>query len=156
MNAKTVVDPKVTAAELSKWLGISPQAIADNARRGFVHRTTRRGEYYLRKSIQSYTRHIREAAAGHDDATTKERVRLLTIQADAAEAKAAKLAAQYLNADSLETTWAQTRRRVLKILGEIPEECGKKLPHLTAHDLGEIKNEVDLAVAPLADEPKDK
>jgi phage terminase Nu1 subunit (DNA packaging protein) len=154
MNAKTI-DPKVTAAELSKWLGISPQAIADNARRGFVHRTSKRGEYFLKKSIQSYAQHIREAAAGRDDATTKARVRLLKIQADAAEAKVKKLRAGYLGAAAVDYSWEAMRRRVLKILAGIPEEAARRLPDLTEHDLAEVASEVEIALKPLKDEPSD-
>ena len=113
MNAKTI-DPKVTAAVLSQWLGISPQAIADNARRGFVHRAPKRGEYFLRKSIKSYVAHIRKSASGReDDATTRERVRLLTIQADAAEAKVKKLSDQYLTVAEVDNTWKSMKRRIL-------------------------------------------
>jgi phage terminase Nu1 subunit (DNA packaging protein) len=44
---------------------------------------------------------------------------------------------------------------VLKILAGIPDECVKKLPSLTEHDIGQIEQEVTLATAPLAaDEPK--
>jgi phage terminase Nu1 subunit (DNA packaging protein) len=151
MNAKTI-DPKVTAAVLSQWLGISPQAIADNARRGFVHRTSRRGEYYLRASIRSYTQHIREAASGREDDTTAAKTRLLRIQADRAEAKAKKLSDQYLTVASVDNTWASMRRRILQILEEIPAEVGRRLPHLTPHDLAEVAAEVDLATAPLKDD----
>ena len=149
-NAQTV-----SATTLAQWLGLSPSAIAANARLGHVVRAPKRGEYYLRKSIQSYTHHIRERASGReDDATTIERTRLLSAQADSAEAKAKKLADQYVEADWASTTFAAMRHRVLRILGEIPAEAGRRLPHLSTHDLAEVASEVDLAVAPLK-EPKD-
>ena len=148
------IDVFVNAAELATWLGISVPAVSSYARKGVVARGPVRGQYSLKKSVTAYVDHMRSAAAGReDDLTARERTRLLKAQADAAEGKAKKLANQYLEAAAVEKTWAAMRRRVLQILGGIPEEVGRRLPHLTPHDLAEIAGEVTLATAPL-NEPK--
>jgi phage terminase Nu1 subunit (DNA packaging protein) len=145
-------DRTVTATVLGKWLGVSPSSVADNARRGYVVRAPARGQYFLRESVRAYASHLRETASGRtDDPTTKEQVRLLSARADSAEAKARKLAAQYLGRDEVDNTWKSMNRRILAVLGEIPAECAKRLPHLMPRDIGQIKDEVELALQPLKD-----
>jgi phage terminase Nu1 subunit (DNA packaging protein) len=149
-------DQTTTATMLSKWLGISPQAVASNARLGVVHRAPKRGEYYLQKSIRSYCDHLRKVGTGREgDSTGRERTRLLEARAASAEAKSKKLRAGYLSTARVEQRWIDVRRRVLAILAGIPEEAARRLPNLTPHDIGQIRDEVDLAVAPLK-EPKAK
>jgi phage terminase Nu1 subunit (DNA packaging protein) len=156
MNVK-IKDQTVNAVELSEWLGISPSAVSDNARRGYIHRAPTRGRYLLRDSIRSYAEHIRQAAAGReDDLTAKQRVRLLTAQADSAQGKATKLAGAYLDADDVKKTWAEIKRSGREILMTIPARAKARVPSLTAYDLAVIEEEVVLALRPFDDDDKAK
>jgi phage terminase Nu1 subunit (DNA packaging protein) len=147
------IDVMVNASELGRWLGLGVPAVAAYARKGVVVRGAVRGQYDLRKSVGGYISHMRSSAAGReDDLTSKERARLLSAQASAAEAKVKKLTDAHVNAAKMKQRLKEMSARVLKILGDIPEEVGRRLPHLTPHDLGEIASEVELATAPLKDD----
>ena len=147
----------VSASELAQWLHLSPSSIAANARCGHVVRAPTRGQYFLRESIRSYAEHIRQVAAGRtDDLTAKQRVRLLTAQADSAQGKATKLAGQYLDAAEAVLTWESIKRDGRKILMTIPARAKARVPHLTEHDIAVIQEEVAAALRPFDDDDQAK
>jgi terminase small subunit / prophage DNA-packing protein len=101
----------------------------------------------LAASVQGYCHHLRKQAMGRggDQAiasATAERARLAREQANLAEIKAAKMRGVLVEAAAVEAEWASVLRTVRAGMLAVPSRVAARLPHLTAHDIGEIDQEV--------------
>lgn len=149
----TCLDDPVSAPELARALGVSSRTVRKLAARGLVVKTAR-GAYDLVPSIQRYCEHLRSVAAGHggEDAAldlATERARLAKEQADGHALKNAAARAELVPVPEVERRWADILRRVRSGLLAVPSRSRQRLPHLTAHDVTVIDQEVRSVLAGL-------
>jgi len=112
------MDREITSASLQRLLGIGQSVLNDLAKRGIIVRGTKRGSYAL-------CSHLREIAAGRGgDAGGDARARLGSAQADLAEAKAARMRGETVNASDVEKQWTgkmrEFRSRILSVPDRVP------------------------------------
>jgi len=139
-------DPdNVSAAELGKWIGLSPKAVSEHSTMVRVGR----GRYKLKASIAAYTAHLRAAATGRGSPTAIARTRLIEAQASAAETKAATLRGELLPAADVAARWSAILRRVRDGVLASPSRVAGRLPHLTRHDVAEIDDELRIVLTEL-------
>jgi phage terminase Nu1 subunit (DNA packaging protein) len=97
------LDRDVHANELAVWLGITPTAVRDAARRGVLERTDSR-RFPLRGSIQKYCAHLRklvvERSTGPAAAAC---ARLLAEQAEHARLKNQRLQGSLLDSETVQS-----------------------------------------------------
>ena len=122
-----MLDPRreITSASLQRLLGIGQSVLNDLAKRGIIVRGTKRGSYALEPSVVGYCSHLREIAAGRGgDAGGDARARLGSEQADLAEAKAARMRGETVNASDVEKQWTgkmrEFRSRILSVPDRVP------------------------------------
>lgn len=131
--------------------------LSNMAARGIVVRKGR-GSYDLVASIQRYCEHLRSVASGHGgegaaiDLAT-ERARLAKEQADGHALKNATARAELAPVAEVERRWSDILRRVRSGLLAVPSRSRQRLPHLTAHDVVVIDQEVRSALGELGGEP---
>jgi phage terminase Nu1 subunit (DNA packaging protein) len=105
------MDREITSASLQRLLGIGQSVLNDLAKRGIIVRGTKRGSYALEPSVVGYCSHLREIAAGRGgDAGGDARAGLGSAQADLAEAKAARMRGETVNASDVEKQWTGKMR----------------------------------------------
>ncbi len=147
MKAKAkFVERLVSADVLGVWLDLSVPAISGLARRGVVVRVGR-GKYDLQASIHGYCQHLRGQAAGRGGekavvGLATERARLAREQADGVAMKNKAMRGELVEASAVEAEWSDMLRTVRAGMLAVPSRCAQRLPHLTAHDVGEIDREV--------------
>ena len=78
---------------------------------------------------------------------SKERARLAAAQADLAELKAERERGGILDADAVEREWSGVLRTVRAGMLAVPSRVAQRLPHLSAHDVAEIDQEVRAVLA---------
>lgn len=77
---------------------------------------------------------------------TNERARLARAQAELAETKLARQRGALLDAEAVEREWSDVLRTVRAGMLAVPSRVAQRLPHLSAHDVAEIDNEVRAAL----------
>src|ERR1039458_5574588 len=95
----------VSAADLSKLLGVSGATLSRLAQTGVATKAAS-GKYRLAASITSYCAHLRGSASGRASPAAEGRGRLLTAQADLAEAKAKLASGELVEVKDVATRWA--------------------------------------------------
>jgi phage terminase Nu1 subunit (DNA packaging protein) len=139
----------VTAATLARYFGCTPRAIGDLVKRKLTERSgagfdledcTRRAMTHYRNLAQSHGGEVDVGKAAH------ERARLAAAQTALVETKQRKLAGTLVDAAEVEAEWSGVLRTVHAGCLAIPSRCAQRLPHLSAHDLGEIDAEVRAAL----------
>jgi terminase small subunit / prophage DNA-packing protein len=139
-----------SAATLGRLVGITEQAVTDYARRHIMVRVAH-GQFDWVRSVQNYCAHMRDLAAGKGggEAVAREsalaRKRLAEALAAKAELANAANAGRLVEAAAVETEWGGVRTVRAGMLA-LPSRVGARLPHLTAHDIGEIEAEVRAAL----------
>ena len=85
-------------------------------------------------------------------AVSTERARLAKAQADAIEMKNARLRGALLDGEAVEKTWADILRTVRAGMLSVPSRVAQRLPHLTAHDVAEIDQEIRAVLSEIGGE----
>jgi phage terminase Nu1 subunit (DNA packaging protein) len=102
--------------------------------------------YALAPSVKGYCDHLRTLATGRggDDATiaTAERGRLAREQADHIALKDAVARRELVPAAEVEAEWSAVLRTLRASMLAVPSRCAARLPHLTAHDVSDIDQEI--------------
>jgi phage terminase Nu1 subunit (DNA packaging protein) len=152
-------DPKkpVGAAALGLLLGISDRAVRDMAKAGHVV-AVGKNRYDVAASVPKYCDHLRKLAMGKYGDTadvgagTRARARLAEAQASLAEAKNARLRGSLLEADAVQREWSAVLSAVRARMLSVPSRAAQRLPHMTAHDVGEIDREIRNALTELGED----
>jgi len=146
-----------SAAALGRALGISEQAVTAYGRQGIVVKIAR-GQFEFVTSVQRYCAHLREVIAGKagGEAVATEaaiaRKRLAEALAVKAELANAAAAGRLVDAAAVEAEWSGVLRTVRAGMLAVPSRCGARLPHLSAHDVGEIDAEVRAVLTEVGNE----
>lgn len=149
-------DGSVSARELAEWLGMSEGKIRELAREKRAVRLAV-GEYDLKASVQTYTAHLREVAAGRGGEEagldlSRERARLASEQADAQALKNAALRGELVEASAVQAEWAGVIRSLRSGVLAVVSRVRQQLPHLTVHDVEVIDRELRAALTALGKE----
>lgn len=130
--------------EMGTLLGLSRRKVSDLAARGLLEKAER-GQYRL-ASIAKYVAHLRTVAAARGGETdvdlTAERARLARAQADKAEAQAAAMRGDLVEAAEVEREWSDVLRRVRAGVMAAPSRIRQRLPHLTVDDAAALDAEL--------------
>ena len=145
----------IAAATLADMFGVTIRTITDLAKRGIIVRAGR--GYALRASVRGYCDHLRKLATGRggDQAiasATAERARLAREQADHVAIKNAVARREFVPAAEVEAEWSGILRTVRAGMLVVPSRAAQRLPHLTAHDVSEIDQEVRAALTEIGGE----
>lgn len=136
----------VTAEMLADWLGISAVAVRDLGRRGVVIKTGRNA-FALQESIRRVLAHYRDLASDKGNPASlaeirAQRIRLAKASADHQEIKNAAARGELVPVAEVEREWSGVLRTVRAGMLAVPSRAAQRLPHLLAHDVGVIDNEV--------------
>ena len=154
-KSKAIPLPEVVGqSTLAELFGISERAVRDLAKDGTLQRTGR-GAYGFTASVRAYCARLRDTAAGRggESATntlTAERARLAREQAEGQAMKNAALRRDLVPAADVEREWADVLRTVRAGVLAVPSRVQQRLPHLSAHDVAEIDQEVRAALMQVA------
>jgi phage terminase Nu1 subunit (DNA packaging protein) len=147
LQPSPAIPASVTGPELADLLGVSGKTVRELAGRGIVVRA-RRGAYELRASVRGYAEHLRSIATGKAGGeavaagAAAARKRLAEAQADKVEIANAHARGALVDAEAVQREWSEVLRMVRAGMLAVPSRCGARLPHLSAHDVGEIDVEV--------------
>lgn len=143
-----------TAAELCALTGVSDNAGRDLASRKIWVRTGK--GFDTQESIRNHVRELSRAAKRGSTGSEldREKVRVQKATAEKLELANAEARGDLIAAADVERRWATILRDVRAAVLAIPSRVGSRLPHLTAHDVGEIGREIADALADLADKDK--
>ena len=141
-----------STASIADLLGITPRSVTQLANKG-VLRSLGRGCWPVRESVQNYTAHLREQAAGRSGSATltDERTRLAREQADKVAMANAVARGEMIPARQVQTEWAGILRDVRAAMLAVASRCGSTLSHLTVRDVATIDAEIRSALEALAD-----
>ncbi len=104
---------EISTSELAKLLDTTRKTIADLGKREIIVSAGKRGRWQLEASVGGYVRHLREVAAGRGgNDGGQARARLGAAQADLAEAKAAQLRGELVEASEVEAKWSSVCRAI--------------------------------------------
>lgn len=145
-----------TAAEVGDWLGVSERTVTELTKRGVLAKLGRRG-YDLKATVRAYAEHMRRTLTGRGGeaaaaTAAAERARLTRAQAEQAELKNASLRGALLDAGAVEREWSSILGGVRARMLAVPSRAQQRLPHLTAHDVGEIDREIREALVELGND----
>jgi phage terminase Nu1 subunit (DNA packaging protein) len=116
-----------------------------------------RNRYDVAASVPRYCEHLRSlAGARFGDAAdvasgTAARARLATAQASLAETKARVLGGSLLEAEAVQREWSAILSGIRARLLAVPSRAAQRLPHMTAHDVGEVDREIRDALTELGE-----
>jgi phage terminase Nu1 subunit (DNA packaging protein) len=97
------MDDEFTTLRLARLFDTTSKTIAKLGERGIIEKGEKRGTWLLQPSVSGYVKHLREeAAARGGEAAQEARARLGQAQAAIAEAKAAQLRSEFVEADAVE------------------------------------------------------
>lgn len=143
---------RIGGKDLCALLSISSGALTDLKKRGLaVHMG--HDAYDLEATVRNYVQHLRGVAAGrggeaHGLTLTGERARLAKAQADAQEAKNAKLRGELVEAAEVERAWSDILRQVRARILSVPPRLRQSL-NLGAADAEIIDRELRSALSEL-------
>ena len=104
---------EITTGGLARLFDTTPKTIGELAKRAIIMSAGKRGRWQLEPSVGGYVRHLREVAAGRGGNDGGQvRARPGAAQADLAEAKAAKLRGELVEADAVEAKWSSACRAI--------------------------------------------
>jgi phage terminase Nu1 subunit (DNA packaging protein) len=115
----------ITAAELGKLLGLTPQSVIHYGNADIVIRVGR-GQYDRDASVLRYCAHLRASASGRATPVAGDRARLERAKADAAEFKLAKDKARYLPAEEVREEWAAICRSIRAVMLAVPSRIAAR------------------------------
>jgi phage terminase Nu1 subunit (DNA packaging protein) len=149
-----MMDDTVTASVLARFLGVSTRRVRELADSGLVVRASQTGRYRLEESVRRVVEDMRRSIAGHGGAAVaasaaRERGRLAAAKAEAEELKIARLRGSLLDAVAVEREWTAILTGVRARMLAVPSRAAQRLPHLSAHDVGEIDREIRDGLAEL-------
>lgn len=140
----------VTRGELRALLGVSETRSRDLAARVWVK--VGRDRYDARASIAAHVADMgMEAKRSATPELDAEKLRLAREQADKLALANAKARGDLLDAADVAREWASVLRDVRAAVLAAPSRIGSRLPHLSAHDVGEIGRELAAALSDLAE-----
>src|SRR5262249_47839179 len=113
--------------------------------------------YDLAASVRAYCDDLRLAAKGRGseraaNMAARERARLLKAQADAVQLKNEAARGALLDSDAVQREWSRILGAVRSRMLAVPSRAAQRLPHLTAHDIGEVDREIRDALSELGDQ----
>jgi phage terminase Nu1 subunit (DNA packaging protein) len=131
---------------------MTPQRVGVLARQGHLPRRPD-GRYPLKASVTAYATFARVAAMGRkaDESLAAEKLRVARESADKLALANAKARGDLLAATDVARAWAGVLRDVRAGVLAAPSRIGSRLPHLTAHDVGEITRELTAVLSELAE-----
>lgn len=126
-----------SGAELAVLLGINPRNVREWAQRGVLKRV-KSGQFHVVESVQNYTAHLREQAAGRATSSGQnladEKALELQVRREIGAIKLATLRGEVLTKDEVSTSWSLFAGAVKSAFLSVPTKARTKIPHLTAHD----------------------
>ena len=144
----------VTAKVVGDWLGVSDRTISDLAIRGQAKKIGR-GQYDLRETVQLYTAHLREIAAGRSDGKEldliQERARLAKEQADGQELKNAQTRGDLVAREDVLRGWQDILRKVRSGMLAVTSRVRQRISTIDAAQAAIIDREIRDALEALAD-----
>lgn len=148
----------VHESTLAALLGIRRARLSELVRDGILRRVGP-ARFQLREAVNSYTADLRSKTSpmGRGRPTSSspeldvEKLRLAKQQADKVELQNAAARGSLVPALEVEREWAGVLRDVRAAMLAVPSRVGSTLPHLSAHDVAAIENEIKAALEGLAD-----
>lgn len=145
----------VTAKVVGDWLGVSDRTISDLAIRGQAKKIGR-GQYDLRETVQLYTAHLREVAAGRGGEKqildlNQERARLAREQADGQELKNAQTRGDLVAREDVLRGWQDILRKVRSGMLAVTSRVRQRISTIDAAQAAIIDREIRDALEALAD-----
>ena len=145
------LDDTVTAATIARFLGISTRRVREFVDSGLVVRASQTGRYRLEESVRRVVEDMRRTIAKRGGAAVaasaaRERGRLAAAKAEGEELKIARLRGALLDAAAVEREWTAILTGVRARMLAVPSRAAQRLPHLSAHDVGEIDREIRAAL----------
>jgi len=133
--------------DLCRFLGI-PESRAHH----LVH-SGKRGQYDVAASVRAVVADLSERAARQPvtPEITDAKKRVAVASAEKLEIQNARARGDLLDATAVAREWASVLRDVRAAVLAAPSRIGSRLPHLSAHDVGEIARELSAALADLAE-----
>lgn len=146
-------DSVVSTTELSAILDVNRQSIHRFAQEGKIVPAPGKGKYFLRQSVSTYVRHLRQVAANQGDGSTidlsSERAREAKARADKLEIHNAQQRGALVPVVTVESQWiavsTATRRRLMGIPSRMLNSG------LSEYDAERLKLELREALDDLAD-----
>jgi phage terminase Nu1 subunit (DNA packaging protein) len=140
------METEVTSAALQKLLGIKKSTLSELAQKGVAVRGKKRGTYRL-ATVTRYVKHLREiASARGGESAAEARARLGAAEASLAEARAAQLRGELIEASEVERLWTSKllafRNRILAI--------PQRVEYLSARQTMVLTQELRAALTELA------
>jgi Phage DNA packaging protein, Nu1 subunit of terminase len=141
-NSPPEIPGTVTRAALRDLLGVSENRSRDLVARGVWVRLDKT-RFDTRASIAGHVADLAlQAKKGHTPELDVEKLRLAREQADKLALANARARGDMLDANAVAREWASVLRDVRAAILSTPSRIGSRLPHLTAHDVGEISQEL--------------
>ncbi|MCC2095388.1 MAG: hypothetical protein KDJ29_00765 [Hyphomicrobiales bacterium] len=139
---------------LATLLGVSSSKVRDLTRRGVLQQVpgSRAGTYNLIETVNAYTAHLREGAAGRNIGDEILRLKTAKLRADALKAtlQAQSLQGSVIPRTEIAGRWISTARIIRSTLLSIPARAAARL-NLSASAREELEAEIHAALEDLAD-----
>lgn len=145
----------VTAQQIAELLGVTVQAVRNQADQGFMVRADKRGRFLLEPSIRKYCAHLRDMASGRGDpgsaaSLAQERAKLAARQSELAELKAAQMRGELVPAVDVEARWRGALAGLRSRLLAVPSRVRTRRPHLSREEIEAVEQEIREALTELA------
>ncbi len=149
-----MIDEPITAARLAELLQVSDRHLRRLMADGWI-RKDEDGFHRMSLGIRGYRSYLedqgrrREERDGARDQLRRQRTRLISEQANSLAIKNAALRRTLLPRQEVLRTWATFVEFADPTMLAVPAKVAARLPHLTQHDLDEVRAEIESALAPL-------
>lgn len=147
-----------TKAELAILLNMAMRNVSDQAARGILVPSAKRGLFRTLPSLHNYIDRLRETAAGRHRPADMEnpiqaaKLKTETIEAEIAGMKLAQMKGEMLSLEEITESWSTFAALVKARVLTIPTAARSRLPHLTEFDQVELREIVTEILSDLADE----
>lgn len=153
----TIVTPDANSVigtnALARMFGVTEESIRQLTGRGILRQIpNRRGKYNLIETVNAYTSHLREQAAGRATPEKLAQAKLLKATADANKAviQTKQLQGELLPASKIENEWASIMRVTATSMRALPSRIANRL-NLSNESKAIVADEIDTALNDLAD-----
>lgn len=148
--------PALDERALAELTGLSLSQVRTKAREGVFVRSAR-GRYDAAASVRAYIGKLRESAAragrpsAGGDELKVEKLRLTRAQAEREETRVARERGELVSAEAVAREWSSILADVRAALLAVPSRFAASQPHLSAHDIATLGEEIRRALEGLAD-----
>jgi phage terminase Nu1 subunit (DNA packaging protein) len=145
------MDAPFSAAALAELVGCSDRNIRDLTKRGILT-AVGKNRYDMAASVKAYCAHLRRLAEGRGGEAAIATGTLARARLGLVEAKNARLRGSLLDCEAVEREWSGILSGIRARLLAVPSRAAQRLPHLGAHDVGEIDREIRVALQELGED----